>query len=213
MKRGEAHFVGTHLLDPATGQYNLADVRRHLEGEKVVVVHLVVRDQGLIVPRGNPKQLGSLADLARDEIQFVNRQPGAGTRVLLDYELGQLGIEPAQIKGYEREEYTHMAVAVAVASGLADCGLGVKSAAVALGLDFVPVAREEYDLVFRRDFFESIASRTVLDVIRSDGFRSAVEALGGYDAGRSGTVKELPAPSAARRSVPKPKRKVGRRPS
>jgi len=213
LKRGEAHFVGTHLLDPATGQYNLPDIQRHLKGEKVVVVHLVVRDQGLIVPRGNPKQLGSLADLARDEIQFVNRQPGAGTRVLLDYELGQLGIEPAQIKGYEREEYTHMAVAVAVASGLADCGLGVKSAAVALGLDFVPVAREEYDLVFRRDFFESIASRTVLDVIRSDGFRSAVEALGGYDAGRSGTVKELPAPSAARRSVPKPKRKVGRRPS
>ena len=213
MKRGEAHVVGTHLLDPATGEYNLPDVRRHLEAGKVVVVHLVVRDQGLIVARGNPKQLGSLADLAGGGIQFVNRQPGAGTRVLLDYELGQLGIEPAQIEGYEREEYTHMAVAVAVASGLADCGLGVKSAAVALGLDFVPVAREEYDLVFRREFFDSAAGRAVLETIRSDGFRSAVEALGGYDAGRSGTIKELPATSKTRRPATKAKRKVGRRPS
>jgi len=106
-----------------------------------------------------------------------------------------------------------MAVAVAVASGLADCGLGVKSAAVALGLDFVPVAREEYDLVFRREFFDSAAGRAVLETIRSDGFRSAVEALGGYDAGRSGTIKELPATSRTRRPATKAKRKVGRRPS
>ncbi len=198
MKRGEAHFVGTHLLDPATGAYNLADVRRHLKGEKIVVVHLVVRDQGLIVARGNPRGVEGLGDLKRDDVRFVNRQPGAGTRVLLDYEIGRLGIEPSQIKGYEREEFTHMAVAVAVASGLADCGLGVKSAALALDLDFIPVAREEYDIVVRRDFFESPVGRTVLDVIHSDGFRAAVEALGGYDASRSGTVKEIPAPGHPR---------------
>jgi molybdopterin molybdotransferase/putative molybdopterin biosynthesis protein len=199
LKRGEAHVVGSHLLDPATGQYNLPDIRRHLESEPVVVVQLVVRDQGLIVPQGNPKRLGGLADLAREDVRFVNRQPGAGTRVLLDYELGQIGLLPAQVKGYEREEFTHMAVAVAVASGLADCGLGVKSAAVALGLDFIPVAREEYDLVFRRDFFDSAVGRTIGEVIRSDVFRSALEALGGYDASRSGSIKELPAVKRRRR--------------
>jgi putative molybdopterin biosynthesis protein len=207
MRREEAHFVGCHLLDPATGRYNLPDVERHLQGVAVVVVHLVVRDQGLIVARANPKRLAGLADLVRDEVQFVNRQPGAGTRVLLDYEMGRLGIEPAQVKGYEREEFTHMAVAVAIASGLADCGLGVKSAAVALGLDFVPVAREEYDLVLRRDFFDSARGQLVLEVIRSDTFRSSLEALGGYDASLAGTIKELPE-SPARRKPARGKRRA-----
>ncbi|MBI4517814.1 MAG: molybdopterin biosynthesis protein [Deltaproteobacteria bacterium] len=202
LKRGEAHVVGTHLLDPATGQYNLPDIMKHLQGEPIAVVHLVMRDQGLIVARGNPKAIAGLSDLKRGGVQFVNRQSGAGTRVLLDYELEQLSLTPAQVSGYEREEFTHMAVAVAVASGLADCGLGVKSAAVALGLDFIPVAREEYDLVFRRDCFESAAGQALLEVMRGDGFRAAVEALGGYDASRSGTVKELP---PARRSRAKPR--------
>lgn len=192
MKRGETHLVGTHLLDLETGAYNLPDIRRHLgRTADVLVVNLVVREQGLIVPKGNPKGIRRIHDLARADVCFVNRQPGAGTRVLLDYKLRQLRLKPQRIKGYEREEYTHMAVAAAVASGLADCGLGIRSAAVALGLDFVPVELEDYDLVLRRDFAESHAGELMLEVIRSPQFQTAVLALGGYDVSTSGQVKPL----------------------
>jgi putative molybdopterin biosynthesis protein len=189
MKRGEAHVVGTHLLDPKTGTYNLPDLRRHLRERDVVVVNLVVREQGLLVAPGNPKEISGLRDLVRDDVQFVNRQPGAGTRVLLDYKLSKLRLRPERIRGYEREEFTHMSVAVAVASGLADCGLGVRSAANALGLDFIPVEKEEYDLVFRRDFYESEVGQALLAAMRSPSFRDAVTRLGGYAVDRSGTVK------------------------
>jgi len=201
LKRGEAHVVGTHLLDAKTGTYNLLDVRRHLRVNDVVVVNLVVRQQGLIVATGNPKKIRSLKDLTRADVRFVNRQPGAGTRVLLDYKLGKLRIRPERVHGYEREEFTHMAIAVAVASGLADCGLGVKSAANALGLDFVPIEHEDYDLVFRHDFYASAAGQALLAAVRSDDFRSAVAQLGGYDTTRTGMLKLGPDPVAARRSI------------
>jgi putative molybdopterin biosynthesis protein len=119
---------------------------------------------------------------------FVNRQPGSGTRVLLDYELKRLQMNPAAIRGYEREEFTHMAVGVAVASGLADAGLGVRSAANALGLDFIPVGEEQYDLVFLRSFFDSEKGRRLLKTIVSDGFKWAVADLGGYDTTRAGEI-------------------------
>ncbi|MFN8628046.1 MAG: molybdopterin biosynthesis protein [Candidatus Binatia bacterium] len=189
LQRGEAHLVGTHLLDPKTGTYNLTDIRRYLRQRDVVVVNLVVRQQGLIVARGNPKQIRHLRDLRRPDIRFVNRQAGAGTRVLLDYKLAKLRLRPERIRGYEREEFTHMAVAMAVASGLADCGLGVRSAANALGLDFLPVELEEYDVVFRRDFYASDAGQALLTAMRSEEFRQAVVRLGGYDVGRTGQVK------------------------
>jgi len=201
LARGEAHVVGTHLLDPKSGAYNLPDIRRHLALDQVAVVHLVVREQGLIVAKGNPKNIRGLRDLGRAGVRFVNRQAGAGTRVLLDYKLSKLKLRPDRIQGYEREEFTHMAVAVAVASGLADCGLGVRSAAHALGLDFIPVEREEYDLVFRRDFYASPAGRELLAAMRSDGFRAAVTQLGGYDVSRSGTVKLAPATRMRRSPV------------
>ncbi len=194
MKRGEAHVVGTHLLDPNTGTYNLADIRRHLQGCDVVVVGLVVREQGLLVAPGNPKKISGLRDLVRSDVQFVNRQPGAGTRVLLDHQLAKLRLPPARIRGYEREEFTHMAVAVAIASGLADCGLGVHSAANALGLNFIPVEKEEYDLVFRRDFYESAAGRALLAAMCSASFRDGVARLGGYEVDRSGSVQLGPDP-------------------
>jgi putative molybdopterin biosynthesis protein len=189
LQRGEAHVAGTHLLDSQTGTYNLPDIRRHLDPRFVAVVHLVVREQGLIVPRGNPQNLRGLRDLARPGVRFVNRQPGAGTRVLLDYKLAKLRLAPERVRGYDREEFTHMAVAVAVASGLADCGLGVHSAANALGLDFIPVEKEEYDLVFRRDFYASDTGQALLAAMRAQSFRDAVAQLGGYDVRRSGTVK------------------------
>jgi putative molybdopterin biosynthesis protein len=192
LKRGEAHLIGTHLLDPKTGTYNLPDTRRILGPRPdVVIMNLVVREQGLIVAKGNPKRIRTLKDLARKDVSFVNRQAGAGTRVLLDYLLGKLRIKPAQINGYEREEFTHMAVAVAVASGLADCALGVRAAAIALGLDFIPIEREEYDLVLRHDFADSSLGQLLIECVRSAEFRESVLKLGGYDVTKTGTLKPI----------------------
>jgi molybdopterin molybdotransferase/putative molybdopterin biosynthesis protein len=190
LKRGEAHIIGTHLLDPATGAYNLPDLKKQQLLSKVVVMNLVVREQGLIVAHGNPKKIRGIKDLIRHDVTFINRQPGAGTRVLLDYKLAKLKIKPQQVRGYEREEVTHMAVAVAVASGLADTGLGIKSAAKALGLDFVPVEREDYDLVFLKDFFTSDMGQKLVEVIRSEEFKRAAEQLDGYDTTKTGTIKK-----------------------
>ena len=190
LKRGEAHIIGTHLLDPATGAYNLPDLKKQQLLSKVVVMNLVVREQGLIVARGNPKKIRGIKDLIRHDVTFINRQPGAGTRVLLDYKLAKLKLKPQQVRGYEREEVTHMAVAVAVASGLADTGLGIKSAAKALGLDFVPVEREDYDLVFLKDFFTSDMGQKLVEVIRSEDFKRAAEQLDGSDTTKTGTIKK-----------------------
>lgn len=190
LKRQEAHIIGTHLLDPATGQYNLPDLKKQKLLPHVVVMNLVIREQGLIVPKGNPKKIRGIKDLIRKDVTFINRQPGAGTRLLLDYKLEKLKISPEQVKGYEREEVTHMAVAVAVVSGLADTGLGVKSAAKALGLDFIPIEREDYDLVFLKDFYVSAMGQRLVAVIRSNAFKKAVEQLDGYDTKRTGTIKE-----------------------
>ena len=192
LKRGEAHVVGTHLLDPATGAYNLPDLKKQKLLSTSVVMTLVVREQGLIVPKRNPERIKTLADLTRPDVRFINRQPGAGTRVLLDYKLAKLGLGRDRIAGYEREETTHMAVAAAVASGLADAGLGVKSAATALGLGFVPVECEEYDLVFHRDFFESETGQHLVAVIRSAAFKRSVERLDGYDTTSTGRLKSQP---------------------
>ncbi|MGH7819523.1 MAG: substrate-binding domain-containing protein, partial [Candidatus Binatia bacterium] len=187
--RGEAHLAGCHLLDPATGEYNLADVRRLLSGAPVRIVNLVRRRQGLIVERGNPLRIRGLQDLSRHDVRFVNRQPGAGTRVLLDARLATLGLRPEDIRGYEREEFTHMGVAVAVRSGLADAGLGIQQAAVALDLDFVPIETEEYDLVLLEEFAASRLGALLLDTVRSTAFAEAVSTLAGYDTALTGTSK------------------------
>ena len=188
IRRGETHMAGTHLLDPGTGAYNVPDIQRVLPEVPVVLVHCAKRRQGLLVPRGNPKGLSGIADLAGPDLHFVNRQPGSGTRVLLDFELARLGVDPAAVRGYEHEEFTHMAVAVAVASGLADTGLGILSAAEALKLDFIPVGEEQYDLLLLRSFHESPAGATLLAVLRSEEFRNAMESLGGYDCAATGEV-------------------------
>jgi len=186
LARGEAHLAGSHLLDPDTGEYNVPYVRRYLRGLPVVLVHLVGRIQGLIVPKGNPKGLSSVEDLARGDVSFVNRQRGSGTRLLLDHLLSRRGIDPGSIRGYQREEYTHLAVAAAVAGGRADVGLGILSAARALDLDFVPVAPERYDLVVPLEHYRGDLLRPLLAEIRSEGFRRAVADLGGYDVSHTG---------------------------
>jgi len=188
MQRGETHIAGTHLLDVDSGTYNVPDIKRTIPKVPVVLVHLAQREQGILVARGNPKSIRSLQDLARKGVRFVNRQPGSGTRVLLDHELKKLGIAAASISGYERDEFTHMAVGVAIASGLADAGLGVRAAAQALALDFIPVASEEYDLLIARAFFESPRGDQLLKIIGAAGFKRAVAALGGYEAARAGEL-------------------------
>ena len=188
LQRGETHIAGTHLLDPETGVYNIPDIQRSIPRVPLVLVHLADREQGILVARGNPKKILSLQDLTRGDVRFVNRQPGSGTRVLLDYRLNQLGIDNVAIAGYEREEFTHMAVGVAVASGLVDAGLGVRAAAQALALDFIPIASEQYDLLIERRFFNSARGEELLATIASDRFKAAVKALGGYDTTTAGAV-------------------------
>ena len=188
LRRGEAHLGGSHLLDPESGKYNISYVRRYLPGESVVLVSLVGREQGWIVPPGNPKGMATWADAANPDVQIVNRQRGAGTRVLLDYELEQAGITAGAVHGYAREEYTHLAVAAAVASGTADAGPGIRAAARALDLGFVPLTHERYDLVIPRDHYESKLLQPLLALLHDEAFRGAVAALPGYDIGPMGQI-------------------------
>ena len=188
LARGEAHFAGSHLLDEETGEYNVAYIRRLLPGIRIVLMGFVQREQGLIVPRGNPKGIRGWADLARPDVVFINRQRGAGTRVLLDYRLKGAGIDPRAIQGYDRQEFTHLAVAAAVASGAADCGLGILAAARALDLDFVPLDHERYDLVIPAAFYESDILAPLLAIVRDPAFAARVNALGGYATPQMGRV-------------------------
>lgn len=186
LRRGETHLAGCHLLDTQSGVYNLAAVQQYLPEQKVRILGWVNRVQGLLVAKGNPKKIEGLEDLIREDVMFVNRQRGAGTRVLLDYQLGLLGITPLQIRGYDQEEYTHLAVAAAVASGRADCGLGIAAAAVALDLDFIPLFEEEYDLIIPAIYAEDNLLRPLFDLAVDGSFRAAVGQLPGYDISRMG---------------------------
>ncbi len=189
IKKGEAHIAGTHLLDEETGEYNVPFIKKLLPEKKVLLVNLVYRVQGLIVKKGNPKKIKSFHDLVRDDVTFINRQAGSGTRLLLDKYLKELGISPSQIKGYENEEYTHMGVAQAVASGKADAGLGILSSARALNLDFIPVAEERYDILIAGEFLEFYPVRAFLKIIKEDEeFKKAVLSLGGYDVRDMGKI-------------------------
>ncbi len=186
LRDGLCHIAGSHLLDPDSGEYTLPYVDRVLEGHDVAVIRLVHRDQGLIVAEGNPLGIGGLDDITGGGLRYVNRQRGAGTRVLLDAELRARGADPVAISGYEREEHTHLAVAAAIAGGRADCGLGVRAAARAFGLDFVPVTREPYDLVVAPDALEDPKLAPLWTLMREPEFRAAVEGLGGYDTAEMG---------------------------
>jgi putative molybdopterin biosynthesis protein len=189
LKRGEAHMAGTHLLDEETGEYNVPFIKKLLAGRKILLINLVYREQGLLVPKGNPKNIVGFKDLTRGDIVFVNRQPGAGTRLLTDKYLRELGINPRDVKGYEREEYTHMGVASAVLSGVSDTGLAILASAKALDLDFVPVAKERYDLAIPQEFLDSEMMGCLLKIIREDAeFRDTVAGLGGYDISDMGRV-------------------------
>lgn len=189
MKKKEAHIAGTHLLDEKTGEYNVPFIQRLLKDMPLKLINLVYRQQGLIVRKGNPDNIRGIGDLEREDIVFINRQPGSGTRLLTDKSLRDNGIDVQNIKGYDKEEFTHMGVASAVASGAASAGMGILTAAIALDLDFVPVANERYDLIIREDDFNMPMVQAFLRIITSDNeFKDTVMSLGGYDVGDMGKV-------------------------
>lgn len=188
LAKGEAHVAGCHLFDEETGQYNLPYVRRLLPGQGVVLVNLAYRLQGFIVRRGNPRGIKRIDDLARRDILFVNRQKGSGTRVMLDCKLRDAGVERETVRGYGREESTHIAVAAAVSSGDADVGLGIMAVARALELDFIPLWRERYDLVVPRQHYNSPFLQPLLEAVRDKGFQHVVEQIGGYQTTETGHV-------------------------
>ncbi|MGB7338955.1 MAG: molybdopterin biosynthesis protein [Phototrophicaceae bacterium] len=187
LKRDETHLAGMHLLDGASGEYNIPYIEKQLKGIPLTVVTFAHREQGLIVQRGNPKNIQSLDDLV--DLTYVNRQRGAGTRLLLDYELAKRGIIADEVRGYEREEYTHLAVASSVATGIADCGLGVRSAALALQLDFIPVGWERYDFVIPEQYAEHQGVVNLLDTLSSETFKSALSEQAGYKTDETGQIQ------------------------
>ncbi|WP_069650916.1 molybdopterin biosynthesis protein [Caloranaerobacter ferrireducens] len=180
MRRRECHISPIHLLDPNTGQYNIPYVKKYFRGNKMVVIKGVKRLQGFIVAKGNPYNIKSFSDLTRDDITFINRQKGSGTRVLLDYNLKKIGIDANDIKGYQREMNTHMSVAMAVKTGIATTGVGILSAARAVGLDFIPVGYEDYDFLIPFEYLEKIEIQRFISILKSHEFQKRVEKLGGY---------------------------------
>jgi putative molybdopterin biosynthesis protein len=188
IRRAQTHLAGSHLLDTETGEYNFSYVEKYLKGIPLRVVQLAMRQQGLLVRSGNPGNIRGVEDLLRADVTFINRQAGAGTRILLDYCLQQLKISPESIRGYEQEEFTHMAVAVNVLSGRADAGMAIYASARALHLDFIPIAEERYDLVIPETSWDDPKIKLLLDIIVSTSFRKMVTDMGGYDVSASGTV-------------------------
>ena len=186
LQRGEAHITPTHLLDEETGIYNESYIRSLFPGEEMVLVKGVGRIQGIMVASGNPLGIKGIEDLTR--VSFVNRQRGAGTRVLLDYKLKQAGISPSEVRGYDAEAATHMAVAAQVAGGEADCGMGVYSAAHAMGLDFIPIGEEEYDFAMRPETLELPEMQSFLRLLTGDEFRAELDRLGGYTTEHAGEI-------------------------
>lgn len=181
LSRHEAHLAGAHLLDPETGKYNLPYVSQYLPNVPVRIIALVGRSQGLLIRKGNPKRIQSLADLTRKDVTFVNRQRGAGTRLLLDYQLEKLDISKEFIQGYLHQEYTHLAVGAAIASGRADCGMGIEAVTQSLDLDFIPLVEERYDLIIPEEYVGQSLLEPLFEVLEDSDFRKMVASLPGYD--------------------------------
>ncbi|MDE2774810.1 MAG: molybdopterin biosynthesis protein [Chloroflexota bacterium] len=186
LRRGEAHIAGCHLFHPESKRYNVPYIQRYLPDEPIELVTFAQREQGLILPTGNPKGIRSVADLRG--LRYINRQRGAGTRVLFDHLLAQHQLAPADISGYEHEEYTHLAVAAAVADGIGDCGMGLRSAAEAMGLEFIGVTWERFDLAIPKRRLENAGIQALLDLLRDDDFKRELGAQSGYRSDDTGRV-------------------------
>lgn len=188
MKRGECHIAPIHLLDEETGEYNISYVKKYFKGEKMAIIKGVKRQQGFIVEKGNPKNIKDFKDLTREDVVYINRQRGAGTRILLDYHLKLDKINPEKVKGYNREITTHMAVATGVKTGSATTGLGIYSAAKALDLDFIDITFEDYDFLVSNSMLEDPMIKEFIEVLRSKEFQDRVNTLGGYKFVNTGEI-------------------------
>ncbi|MDF1511387.1 substrate-binding domain-containing protein [Robertmurraya sp. DFI.2.37] len=186
--RGNCDVAAIHLLDPSSGEYNLPFIKLFFVHEPLTVIRLASREQGFIVAQGNPKEIQDFTDLTRKEITFVNRQKGSGTRFLLDSHLAKENIEPSAIKGYSNEEWNHLSTATYISRGIADVGLGIRSAAEQLNLDFIPVANEQFDLVLRWNKKNKDALQHLLDIIQLTSFKESIRSLKGYNTHEFGKI-------------------------
>jgi len=191
LKGSETHIAPIHLLNMEDGSYNISYLKKYLGDKPMVLIKGVKRIQGIIVPKGNPLEIKSLTDIVASGRKFVNRQRGSGTRLFLDYSLKKLDINPKKLSGYEREEFTHIAVAAVIAAGDADCGLGVYSAAELMGLDFIALGNEEYDFAMPAEFLDMNMIREFIKVIKTDEFKAELDKLGGYDYREIGEIIEI----------------------
>jgi putative molybdopterin biosynthesis protein len=188
---GQCEIAGFHLPDGALGAEIESTYRRLLHPDRYAMLHFVSREQGLMLPPGNPRGIADITDLAGADIQFVNRQPDSGTRMLFDTLLQDAGVRPSDIPGYENEEFTHLAVAAMVASGAADAGFGVEAAAARFGLDFVPLAKERYLLAVERTSPEPSWLGTLVEVLQGKEFRAGMRGIPGYGLASSGRFVDL----------------------
>jgi putative molybdopterin biosynthesis protein len=188
LSEGKVHIAGSHLEDPKTGEFNLPFIRKQFPDEDFSVVTFAQWEEGLVVASGNPKGLRKIEDLARKSVRFVNREPGSGSRALLDKLLEKTGVEAQKIQGYDRIAYGHLAAAYCVVAGDADACLATRSAAQTFGLDFIPLHSERYDLVMRKRTADLPAVKAFLDVLQRATLRRKLEVLAGYDTSQTGTI-------------------------
>jgi putative molybdopterin biosynthesis protein len=188
LQESKCNIAASHLLDSQTGEYNIPFIKKYLPGMKVIVLNLTHREQGLIVRKGNPQKIKTLNDLTNKKLTLINRQEGSGTRVLLDYLLKKNGINSSKIAGYSKIAYTHMEVALEVFSRSADAGIGILAAALPLGLEFIPLATERFDLIIPAGTYSSAAIKSLCGVLSSKEFKSHVVRMGGYDTKDTGKI-------------------------
>lgn len=186
LKQGLVHVAGTHLRDEATGESNLPAVHRRFSKGAVAVIGFALWEEGIVVTRGNPKGIRTIADFARKNITIVNREAGAGCRIMLDSKLVQLGIAARSVRGYGQIALGHLPAAWHVLTGKADCCIATKAAARVFGLDFIPLLSERYDLVIRKPHLNSQAIQVLLETLGRAAFRRELEGLGGYDTRTAG---------------------------
>lgn len=188
LKSGEAHIAPIHLLDMEGGVYNISYIKKYLGEKDMALIKGVNRIQGIMLQKGNPLNINTLEDIVHKGASFVNRQRGSGTRLFLDYNLKKLNINPKYIKGYEREEFTHLGIAAAISSGDTDCGLGIFSAAAIMNLDFIPLGNEEYDFALPKEYLEMEKIKEFIRTIKSEEFKKELDKLGGYDYSSIGEI-------------------------
>ncbi len=189
LRRKESHLAGAHLLNTETGEYNTSYLKRFFKGKTMAIINLVYREQGFYLKKGNPKNFKGINDLTRDDINFVNRQRGAGTRVLLDYLLEKENIKSSQISGYNKEEFTHIAAAAAVGRGSADTALGIRAAAEVMDVNFLAAEEEQYDIIIEESFLEDPRIEYLISLLNDKSLKRDIEKLGGYRTDKTGTIR------------------------